>query len=484
MTAIEAYRDVSDQFCIVYDSRSVGEGKTYDQLTRIATVPGRYIFAVDRRDIMFERVTKLKEIADRLSVNIIVKTVHTTIGDSSDRPGSVRLDIEALPGTYQSGHLIVFITHAGLQSVDLRAFGDWHLVIDETPSIFDRATLRTSVSRDLVGSLFDLEPYGEFSKIIPNAKFSTRVVSGDSLAGPLGTLHARVTGGRCLVLTHLRDWKDLDCNSRWTWWSLWSFAGLAAFKSVIILAAGFDKSLTFELCRSRHPEISWRQMGSAPPRPSRERTLTVRYFAEAHRATRNLFGSKVGEGYIATIAGYLAKQPADRIWTCNLDEKGAMQRRLTHGYLTPRQAGSNSWAHIDHAAIIYTSKPDLYERRLLMSLDVDPACVIETRELDTIYQFVGRTSLRDRQSNRDITVHVYDKTQAEAIARSFDVDPGLTVRLELVDLGFAHNVHGRSETSNLTEEQKADRKRELARLRKRKERAARKDLCTEPPVDI
>lgn len=152
-----------------------------------------------------------------------------------------------------------------------------------------------------------------------------------------------------------------------------------------------------------------------------------------------------------------------------------MQQRLAQGYLTPRQAGSNSWAHVDSAAIIYTSKPDLYERRLLTSLDVNPACVIETRERDTIYQFIGRTSLRDRQSNRDVTVHVYDREQAQAVERSFNLDPCLTVCLELVDLGFAHNVHGRSETANLTEGQKADRKRELARLRKQKQRAGQKD---------
>lgn len=472
-----------DCFTIDYDSRSVGDGKTYDQLTRIAKEPGRYLFAVDRRDIMIEREAKLKEIAKLVGTNVTVKLIHTPIGNGLGQPGSVRTNIEALPGTYQSGHLVAFITHTGLQSVDQRAFGDWHLIIDETPSIFDRATLKTTVSRDLVASLFDLEPYGEFSKIIPKAKFSTRVVSGDSLAGPLGTLHARVNGGQCLVLTHLRDWQDLDRNSRWSWWSLWSLAGLTAFKSAVILAAGFDKSLTFELCRSRHPEIAWRRISSAPPRPSRERTLTVCYFAEAHLATRHLFGSKVGEDYIATIAGYLARQPVDRIWTCNAAEKAAMQRRLLRGYLTPRQAGSNSWAHIDHANIIYTAKPDVHECRLLASMGVDPACVIETRERDTIYQFIGRTSLRDRNSDRDVTVHVYDKEQAQAVARSFGIDPCLTVRLELVDLGFAFNQHGRSATKDLTEEQKANRKRELGRLRKAKQRAKEKSVSDEPTDD-
>jgi hypothetical protein len=432
---------------------------------------------------MFERVTKLNEIAERLAVNITVKTIHTPIGDSYGRSGSVRADIEALPGTYQSGHLVAFITHAGLQSADLRAFGDWHLIIDETPSIFDRATLRTSISGDLVASLFDLEPHGEFTKIIPKAKFSTRLISGDSLAGPLGTLHARVNGGQCLVLTHLRDWKDLDRNSRWSWWSLWSLAGLSSLKSAVILAAGFDRSLTFELCQSRHPEIAWQPVVSKPPRPSKKRHLIVRYFAEAHVATRHLFGSTVGEGYIATVAGYLSRQPTDRIWTCNAAEKPAMQQRLSGGYLTPRQAGSNSWAHIDHASIIYTAKPDVHECRLLASMGVDPACVIETRERDTIYQFLGRTSLRDRNSDRDVTVHVYDKEQAQAVARSFGVDPCLTVRLELVDLGFAFNQHGRSATKDLTEEQKANRKRELDRLRKAKQRAKEKSISDHPSGD-
>jgi hypothetical protein len=472
---------MTSEFIIDYDNRSAGSGKTFDQLTRIAANYGRYLFATDRRSIIQEREATLHSISRDADVIVTSRRVHASMDEDQDMGGSVRVSLEALPNTYTSGHVVVWVTHTGLENADLSKFGGWNLVIDETPSLLDRETLYTGLSCDLLASMFELEPYGEFRRIVPASKCSsTRAIAIDTLAAPLATLHSRVTSGRSLVLTHLRSWDELKQRPRWTWWSLWSPAALASFETVTILAAAFDKSLTYELCRKRNPEIGWRAIEALSPALSAPRTLTIRYFADAHGASRSLFGSSTGKSYLAKIAAYLAAEPGEMIWTCNGPERAAMRQRLRTGYLSPRQAGSNAWSHVDRAAIVYTSKPDLHERKLLKSMDVDPVALIETRERDTIYQFIGRTSLRDRGSTRDVVAYVYDEEQAAAVAMAFGADPGISVCLELVDLGFAHQHHGRSSTPELTSEQKAARVREQARLRKQKQRAANKGRSEQP----
>jgi hypothetical protein len=457
---------------IHYDDRATGTGKTRDQLSRICANPGVYLFAVDRREVIAEREASLLALAKEASVNITTRSVHTPIGNDYAFPGSVRVEIEGLPNTYATGHVLVWITHAGLKSADLSKFEGWHLVIDETPSLLDRDTMTSHVSRALISSLFDLEPNGEFSRIVSkaDARHSTRAIATDTVAGSLGTLHACVTGETYEVVTHLRNWDELTRRPRWTWWSFWSPAGLAAFESVTILAAAFDRSLTYELCRARHPEIGWQRIDGPPPAAWRPRTLTIRSFAHEHVARRNLFGSVAGKEYITAIAAHLRAHGGRMIWTCNKPELPLMRLYLPLNWLSPRQAGSNAWVQFDTAAIIYTSKPDQHECRLLAAMGIDPARMIETRERETIYQFASRTSIRDRDSDRDVVVYVYDHEQAAALQKAFAANPALTVRLELVDLGFAYRTHGRSETDRLSPAQKAERRREQARNRQRAKR--------------
>ena len=457
---------------IHYDNRPAGDGKTHDQLSRICGEHGLYLFAVDRREIIAEREATLAALAAVHGINIATRAVHHPVGNEHGPIGGVRVAIEGLCNTYTSGHVVIWITHAGLKSANLGEFSGWHLVIDETPSVLDRDTLNTRISRDLLASMFDLDPEGDFSKIVParvNAS-TTRAIAGDTLAGPLATLHGAVLNDACRVLTHLKSWSELERRPRWTWWSLWSPAALEAFDTVTILAAAFDRSLTYDLCQKLHSEIKFQKMEASSASAYTPRTLIVRYFAQEHVATRHLFNSEAGKGYIAKVAGHLRTISGPMIWTCNKPELATMLPYLQRGWLSPRQAGSNAWSHFDVAVAVYTSKPDVYERRLLKSLDVDPDRMTETRERETIYQFVGRTSLRDRHCDRDVVAYVYDQDQAAALGKAFDANPNLTVTLELVDLGFAQQVHGHRATASLSDEEKAERIRVQARERERAKR--------------
>lgn len=455
-----------------YDSRSIGTGKTYDQILRMAKDPGLYLFAVDRRDLIIERRTALEEMARGSGHIIHVVEIRSAFAGEVGGATCVRVEIEALPTTYESGHVVVFCTHEGLKSASLERFDEWHLVIDEALSLWDQCKLQTSISTSLLEKLFVIEPGEVASRIVPRSTLGRREFHLDTLASPIATLHARAADGRNMVMTHLESWAELAEDPAWTWWSLWSPAQLCAFQSVVILAASFDTSLSYRLCKSVAPDVEWRPLEIVDAeRQYTPRRLTIRYFAESHYASRYRFNSLAGRAGLAKIAGYLALRPQSRIWSCNSREHQTFSARLPHGYISPKQAGTNQWAHIDEAAFIYTSKPHEHERRILAALGVDPQAVIESREFDTIYQFIARTSVRDATSDRPVTAYVYDRLQADALARSFADRSGLEIELELIDLGFAHEVPGRQDLSALTPAEKAERQRMQGRDRKRRQRS-------------
>lgn len=465
----------STQF--IYDQQRAGAGKTHDQLQRIVSEPGLYVFAADRREIMVEVHARLSAMAEKAGTRIHIVPVYSKRDAHAPGVDHVRVALEALPSTYGSGHVVALVTHAGLKGADLAEFSGWNLIIDEAPSLWDATRFKTTISAPLLDKMFEIVPGDLSNRIINRARHARRDLHLDTLAAPLATLHAQASDPRHQVFTHLGSWDELARSPTWTAYSLWSPAALRAFSSVTVLAAAFGSSMTYALSRAVAPEISWEELPSpSSSRPYAPRSLTIRYFAEHHHASRYRFDSDAGRVALNRVAGHLASRPSKRIWTCNQAEQSLFAARLSSGYLSPRQAGSNSWAHIDEAAIIFTAKPDLHERAILTGLGIDPQIVISTREHDTIYQFVARTSLRDPESTRPVSVYVYDRVQAEALAVAFAGQSAIKTSVELVDLGFALQTATRRNLSQMSEGEKAERKRDQAAARKRAQRERQRSI--------
>lgn len=466
---------IQDQVICHYDSRSAGSGKTHDQLCRIAESAGLYIYACDRREAIDERIEALNSILAGRGGSPQVLRIHAPV-DAADLDGSsqVRVEIEALATTWTSGHVVVFITHAGLLASHVSEFSSWSLIVDEVPSILDRGSLSTAISADLISSLFELEPAGEFSRLLPAQSHAPAAISRDSMTSAVATLWHRASSGSYDVLTQLTTFEEAAL-SRWTWWSLWDPSSLAHFRAVTVLATDFERSLTMALCRAKAPQIVWRRMEGKADREVAPRRIIIRYFAHSHGATRTLFASPTGQGYLRRIGAYFARKGrGPRIWTCNSADRSILAPLMGPSYLPPRQAGSNKYTHINEATVLYTAKPDLHERRLLSTWGIDPNLITQTREIDTIYQFLARTSQRDPNSSHAVTCYVYDRTQAEAMAERFARVAEFSVTTELIDLGFALTEH-RQVHNQLSAAEKLDRKREKARLRQQKCRGVRRN---------
>lgn len=476
---------------IYYDDRPCGSGKTYTECQTMVRDHGLYLFAVEQRTVMIERLKMLTELAADAGTTPVIKTIFSSQAEVRedgrlDRVGvaNVRVEIEALPAIYRTGHVIALITHEGLKSADLAAFEGWTLYIDETPSIWDKQLLSTSVTKDFFARHYDLmQTENERVRRITAVTDSTaKDFARDDLAKTVGVLHCRVLSDRIEVATKLESWADLDEDANWTWWSIWSPEQLSVFQRVTILANAFTRSVTYRIMSAKWPEIDWVRLDRTMTRPYAQRRVVIHYYARAHTAQRMLWSSERGKGHLRQVARHIDAQvdPMRHIWMCNADDEATL---MTQGVniagvkLSPRQQGSNRYMAATSATMIYTSKPDASDRMVMGLIGVEPESVIETREYEVLVQFACRTSIRDAASTDTVDLYVYDEVQAKHLAAYFASTGYCIPSLQLHDLGFADWTPERKTKRVLTVEEmqaKKDHERALDTARKARKRAEQK----------
>ncbi|RYG96241.1 MAG: hypothetical protein EON58_12510 [Alphaproteobacteria bacterium] len=494
-----------------YDARPCGAGKTYDEFEQILQEPARYLLAVEKRERMDEVVPALEAAMARtelgsnrpevLTIRSCAGTLTLASNGTLRQTGSrnVRQDVEALPTRFPAGsNVIVVVTHEALRLADLRAFEHWHLRIDETPTAWDRQTLAITVSRDILVERYDLTQITKSRSVITarsdRAKESVSDIARDSIAQGIAVLHQRILSGRCRVTTDLASWDELDIAKSFSWSSVWGLDNLFAFSSVRILAHAFDQSVTYRIWCAQFPDITWTDLGRTSPRRHARRKVLIHFFARRHEASRSLWSSIEGQMRLLQVAGYVSSgvSAGDHIWTCNKGDEpllcaGRDKAALPGQHLTPRQAGSNTYANRSSATALLTckpSRPDIAEAR---ELGIEPELIVDAREREVMVQFATRTSVRDPQSTQTVRLYVYDWAQAEHLGKYFDATGYCMVELVEVDLGFLNASHdsrsGRKSSPRLTasqEEARGQRQREKTRERVRRHRK-RKAAAGHPP---
>lgn len=450
---------------------------------------GKYLLAVDRKEAMRDREEEIQRLARKAGKRVATVILMSGDHNHQSRAGSttfqvstsVRTAVAGIPFVHDIGHVVVIISHEALKLADLDGFSGWHLVIDETPSILDQQGLQTDLTRDFFEKHYKLNANGKRSEIISISKTTAADLRWDTLASPIAVMHSRVLSDRTIVLTDIMDWKELGEDGQWTWSSIWSPDQLSVFNSVLILANAFERSLTYAILKRVWPEIEWVPHQRRALRKYRQRKMCIRYFAEKHTASRSLFSSDVGKDRLARVARWISTEtePGKHIWTCNQADAAVIQKHLAKpARLSPRQAGSNAYAAATSVSAIYTAKAAPPERTLFRDLEIDPHVATETREFETIFQFVCRCAVRDPENDQDLKVHVYDRNQAAYLAELFAATGYVDATMELIDLGFADALPPRGKTGpkrkpkSATEKAAGDEKaRSKARKRKRRQRA-------------
>lgn len=501
---------------IHYSAERCAAGKSYSQRERIVTTPGLHILAVDRREMIEQTIRNLRDQADKAGTTPFIRAIFSSEGKFAGGSANVRVDIEALPTIYSTGHVVIVTTHTALQISDLSKFAGWRCYIDETPSAFLRETLKTpALGSAWFAARYDLipDPAGRaFSTVRPREGAPTnKSVRSDTAIRSLENFHSRVTAyveadekkGRKEadhnpVYVDLTTWDDMDTDGlEWTWHSLWLPTALSAFDRIEVVGNAFLESITYMIWLNRcgiaedgqAPKVVFTPLPVLPARPFAVRPVEIRYFAEGHTCSTTFLDSDQGRANLARAVDYLCEtddtgqfvnvDPSAHIWMTNTKRQSSLAA-IPGLMLQPQQSGSNSYASFTHATMLYSAKPSPSEISIFESMNITADQATRARETETLIQFANRIG-RQADDTRKLTITVYDRRQAEDLQAYFDSVGHFSTGLVLIDLGFADVVRrkpGRPKKVKpvLTPaqlEQAAIEKREKDRIRQQKSRANR-----------
>lgn len=150
----------NDGFC--------GSGKTHWMIDKVSQ-SGKYVIAVDRREVIPERIRLIKE---KLGAAKLLRLRHeaihsddTEFADALKKTQSVSSQIFGKMAEFESAsHAIIFITHAGMKLCDFRSNdpAGWTLIIDEVPSLAETGHHTTPNSYDFLSQNYAISSSTSF----------------------------------------------------------------------------------------------------------------------------------------------------------------------------------------------------------------------------------------------------------------------------------------------------------------------------------
>jgi hypothetical protein len=465
-------------------------------------MPCRVVLITERKESFDELDKVIRDAARRLGTRPVIRHVH---GDMENRGNSVTKEIEELPCRHADcDHIIVIATHAALLRSDFSGFAGWRIIIDEVPGFLDFEEKLTHLDAAYFARYYHLEPVSDqwCAVTLTDAGHDLSVadVRADQSHSHLGVFHARVSeasrvGAMRHVLCNLPDWAAMTNRKvKWCWASVFSLRQLEAFERIELLGNRFRSDIGSKLTQFFDGDgVEWVAL---PPlglvRHFSHRQVEINFFSE-RPAARSWFEAADGQRVLAEIGKYLlgVLPKNNSIWTTNgtSSHQCPPPKQLLGlseaDYLTPKQAGTNRFQAISHAAVIYAAKPCPNLRGLLIALDIDPDMWTRSVEFEAILQFVTRTSIRDPNNATPVRLWVFDGAQALYLKEYFDGLPHVTSTVSKVALPLdirAKQSGGRPAISRTPVEQAvwdaerrrkdAERKRRMRRVRGSKDGGA------------
>jgi hypothetical protein len=156
--------------------------------------------------------------------------------------------------------------------------------------------------------------------------------------------------------------------------------------------------------------------------------------------------------------------------------------------VSPKQAGSNEYRHLNSCAMIYSNKAQTSDEAILEVFGLSKEQIEIARQTEDIEQFVMRGAIRCADFGGVYDIYVYDQWQAEALQRFLEVNGITDVELiGLDEVGIMDEERpkvGRKPPSPEPAAVKirADERREKDRLRKQRVREEEKRMKAEAGI--
>jgi hypothetical protein len=400
---------------IEYSAALCAAGKTEYACNLIASQPGKYLLAVDRREVIDTRIARINEKATAYDTYPVFRPIYSPDeGRFESGVIGVRRALREQPTKdNDTPHVVVICTHEALTSSDLSTYEGWTLIVDECPNLWGFGEMSCPVSWIVMEAFFGLEPLGDgWSRITikRDAPSPGQSTQDSMISDEFVDTYRRWEINRPII--KLEAWKDAADGRTFSWHSVWDAEKLTPFSRVLILANCFEESITYKLLEHSGCELV--PFAINDNQVWLPRSVHIRYFAKDHQAGTGFWTNKTDPGgalALDKINRWMAANTdsENHIWSCNLNAKTL---NLPGRKLRPKVSGADEYKRFSCASFIYSAKPTKLEEEAFALHDISRADIIRAREREDLVQFLGRTSWRVPDSQGEIDFRVYDHEQA------------------------------------------------------------------------
>lgn len=459
-----------------------GGGKSTVMRDEALQQPGLYLFALPTIELIDEQSDDFF----RARSSIPTEKIHKDSGSGSvaKRLDSARKDF-ADRGV---SHGVIFITHETLMSHDLAGFDGWHARVDEAPAAVQAGEFNLGFtasswlkeSFEIVGA-----PGSEWSGL----RMKTQKPTWKDLEKDEGAQAFRefikqaAQPDRTFVKT--TSWEAKD---KIEWFSMWTPLALSDFATVQIAGSSYTDSVGYRAALALFDDrLAFTKREIAPPR-KKQPSISVRYFTQGHEGTTAFWGESEGRLCIKKVCDYLAENLSESAyWSGNLVVQHLMEHRLPGRLIKPMAMGINKHRTSADCAFLFSAKATPQDGALKSVFNLTDDDIRHAREDDAVAQFIMRGAIRDLDYGGPYAVYLYSQSQAERLRDHLLRIKFTTVDVvPLVEAGLMDEVRVTRKRKEATPEElaaRAERRREKAKLRMRKNRAeekAEKEAATPP----
>jgi hypothetical protein len=416
-----------------------GGRKTTTALTDMSGHPARYIYVVDRKQPIEERVATLRHEAERSGTKPMIEVIVSGMSNSSGSKPISALIAEAITRNERLDHAIIIITHKGLTMTSHQTYGSrrWNLIVDEVPDMHEIKSVDLGpLLIPTLRHMYELQEDGGISLARP---ISTREIDRAGIPA-LRELHDVIKSGNARA--SIRSWDE--AGEPWYVERVWDVAILSLFDSVSFFADSFADSITHNTLRSEG--VIWEERFLPDHRIWKQRAVRIEYFVRSFNASGYQFRKPEIKTELAKVAAYMSALGINNhLWTVSAEVARVFDRGVIGGEcVSPKQAGSNQWREWHDATMIYSAKPSPDEILIHGKRGMREDDLIRAREGCDIRQFVMRLSLRDPDSTAPVVVRLFDRDQAIELKTYLDKTYGFECEIAHVDLGVTKPARKRS----------------------------------------
>lgn len=394
-----------------------GEGKTHDELVRIAREKGRYVYAVPKIADMQSRRDEFCKIAGPIGAHAFtIKEAHSHSGELrvSLQLQKIRAELDRLPA---GKPMIVFVTQQGAMQMDWSKWSDFEIILDEVPEVFSTFQIKAKTHAALLREYVHVETEdGDCCRLGLTSKgrelaASTDIDDYDSVHYGLTLMMAK---DNAFVWVKRDGWENPAETGRMEFFAITSPLNLTAFKSVRVLGDELRKSVTAKIWAEKwgveFHDLDFRKRARRVPTAKR---VSILYFAEHRDSSITRF--KEGDVPLAAISDFIGQDAGGEpvLWTANERLKGSCVLPESD-FASPKSHGRNDLQHYRRVAWLAAMKASKFEIGSLKSVcGMSSQQLTDWREYNALYQFVMRSILRDFDSAAPVTIYVFSRKQAD-----------------------------------------------------------------------